>query len=271
MKKESIIIGTKINEWTILRDDGYKNGSRIVYCRCSCGNEKQIYYSHLKRGMSKSCGRCEYAEVNPGDRFGQWEVLSVDTSAPKGTRRYALCRCACGNEKRVACSKLVSGKSKSCGCWRNHAKDYPRLYNIYKHMIGRCYNLSDAKYKDYGARGITICNEWKESHGFDNFLKWALRSGYQEDCNYGECTIDRIDVNKGYEPTNCRWTNLKVQANNKRNNIVLKYNGETHTIAEWAEILKVSSKKLYSRFHRGYPIEDILFCGDFDSHRRRIL
>ncbi len=270
MKKEYIENGTRFGKWTILEDLGYLNGSRKFRCKCECGSEKIVCYSHLKSGKSKSCGKCNEKYIQIGSIFGKWTVIDIEEHASHGTHRKALCLCECGTVRWLPFFKLLEGKTKSCGCWRNHAKDYPRLYSIYKHMIGRCYSPTDAKYKDYGERGVKVCDEWKKSHGFDNFAEWAFKMGYKEQCSYGECTIDRIDVNGDYEPSNCRWTNLKTQANNKRNNIRLEYDGENHTIAEWAELLNMSSKKLYNRFYRGYPTEDILFCGNFDSHGRRI-
>lgn len=269
MEKENIPVGTRIHEMTILSDDGYINGRRKVTCRCSCGNVKQITYYDLKKGHTKSCGRCNYQEIHIGDRFGEWEVLDINEHAPRGTRRYATCKCSCGNIKKVACYKLTSGKSLSCGCWRSGAKNYPkRLHYLWNGMMGRCYNPNNHKYQDYGARGIKVCDEW---HNFRNYAEWALANGYSEDAKYGECTIDRIDVNGDYCPENCRWVNLYIQGNNKRNNVRLEYNGEGHTISEWSEITGIPRYTIENRYRRGYPIEDIFFCGDFDSHRRRKL
>ena len=204
--------------------------------------------------------------VKVGDTFGQWLVLSVDEKAPRGTRRYALCKCSCGNERKVACWKLKSGKSKSCGCWRSGAKYHPRLYRVWQNMLARCSNPNNKKYQDYGARGIVVCPEW---HSFPNFVEWSYSYGYDENSEYGECTIDRIDVNGNYEPNNCRWVDLKIQGNNKRNNVLIEYNGENHTITEWSEKLNIPRHTIENRFRRGYPLEDIFFCGEFDSHRRK--
>lgn len=89
-----------------------------------------------------------------------------------------------------------------------------RLYNVWNSMKSRCYNPNVASYKNYGGRGIEVCDEW--AHNFPTFQKWAIENGYDPDAPYGECTIDRIDVNGNYEPSNCRWVSMDVQRYNKR-------------------------------------------------------
>lgn len=119
-------------------------------------------------------------------------------------------------------------------------------------MHTRCYNQNDEHYKDYGGRGIIICEVWKNN--YINFYEWAINNGYNDNL-----TIDRIDVNGNYEPDNCRWTTVQAQQNNKRSNVFLTYNGETHTIMEWANILGVDKyNKLYWRYSQGWSVEDIL-------------
>lgn len=110
-----------------------------------------------------------------------------------------------------------------------------RLNDTFCTMRQRCYNPNNPKYKDYGARGITICSEWYTpgSHkGWRAFKKWALENGYSDDL-----TIDRIDNEKGYSPKNCRWTTPKIQSNNKRDNHIITYKGKTQTLALWCEEL----------------------------------
>jgi hypothetical protein len=91
-----------------------------------------------------------------------------------------------------------------------------------------------------------------------SFYNWAYENGYNKDANYGECTIDRIDVNGNYEPSNCRWVNSLIQNNNKRNNVKLTYYNETHTITEWAKIININRDTIDARYRRGLPIERIL-------------
>lgn len=126
-----------------------------------------------------------------------------------------------------------------------------RLYYVWNSMKQRCLNENDCRYNSYGGRGITIYEEWKNNFG--TFREWALANGYRDDL-----TIDRIDVNGNYEPSNCRWITNKEQQNNTRRSRLIEFNGEIHTIAEWAEIIGVSYKSLYSRIRRNWTIEKAL-------------
>lgn len=130
-----------------------------------------------------------------------------------------------------------------------------RLGGIFLHMKDRCYNPNSDSYKHYGARGITICEEWYTPHshkGSRVFRKWALENGYADNL-----TIDRIDVNKGYSPDNCRWIPRSLQNRNKRNNRFITYNGKTQTIAEWSKELKIPTKTLQYRLNKQMPIEKL--------------
>ena len=129
-----------------------------------------------------------------------------------------------------------------------------RIQNIFLHMKDRCYNPNFKDYKNYGGRGITICEEWQTPHSWKGgraFRKWALENGYADNL-----TLDRIDVNKGYSPENCRWVSMKVQGNNRRNNTSITYKGQTKTLAQWCDELDLCYNKTYKRiFHRNWSIE----------------
>lgn len=117
-------------------------------------------------------------------------------------------------------------------------------------MLARCEDQNVREYKNYGARGISVCGEW---HNYESFKTWALNNGYEK-----TLTLDRIDVNGNYNRDNCRWVTQKVQANNTRTNRMLTYNGETHTMAEWAEIMGMPYQRLNYRIFKGWPVERAL-------------
>lgn len=176
-----------------------------------------------------------------------------------------LCKCDCGNETIVFTSNLTTGHTKSCGCnkkengenLRTHNLSKSRLYKIWKDIKERCYNKANKSYNNYGGRNILVCNEWKND--FKTFYDWAFANGYNENAEYMKCTIDRIDVNKNYEPSNCRWIDIKTQQRNKRNNRLITYNGETHCISEWAEKLNVKYYTLWARINiYGWSIDKAL-------------
>lgn len=170
-----------------------------------------------------------------GKRFGRLVVLNADH---KNSRElwYWRCRCDCGNETVVSGDKLRRGSTKSCGCLqdeirhsgqrRTHGMTKSRLYYEWSNMKARCYNTKGIMYHRYGARGIRVCDEWLK---FDNFMEWALSTGYTD-----ELTIERIDIDENYCPENCKWIPRAAQAWNKCNSHFLTAFGETKTIGEWA-------------------------------------
>ena len=130
-----------------------------------------------------------------------------------------------------------------------------RLYSVWCNMRKRCLSQSSKNYKQYGGRGITVCDEWSD---YDSFKIWAISNGYDLFAPNGKCTLDRIDNEKGYFPDNCRWITHSAQQRNKRNNNLISFNGETHCLSEWAEITGISRNTLNSRFRGGWPPETML-------------
>lgn len=209
-------------------------------------------------------------------KFGKLTVIEKAEIKPKPKNRhtYWRCICDCGKESVVSSDKLKSGETKSCGCLldesriktirkynekynkkgfgtkRTHGQSGTRLYNIYQHMIERCYKDSTRGYKNYGGRGICVCDEWR--NGFSAFYEWAIKSGYKDNL-----TIDRIDVNGDYSPENCRWSTKKTQANNKRNNVRIEYNGKSVTLSELSEIVGVGIGTIWWRYHHGRTFEEM--------------
>ena len=188
-----------------------------------------------------------------GARYGFFTV--VERAKNQGKKPMWLCKCDCGKMKEVRADSLKSGAIKSCGCYQKeqlkgnsraatHGKRKTRLYSIWEHIKQRCFNETNNEFHLYGGRGVTMCDEWRNS--FEAFYEWAMANGYADNL-----TIDRIDNNGNYEPSNCRWATSQTQANNRRNNHLITYNNETHTIAEWARITGLSARKIYDRYVRG--------------------
>ncbi len=162
-----------------------------------------------------------------GQKFDKLTVLQ-EAGRTKDRHIAWRCLCDCGNEVLVSSKDLVSGHTKSCGCLQkqqtskvkykhgacgNHSH-IDRLYRVWVSMRKRCLTQSCKDFKNYGGRGITICEEWND---FAAFKAWALNNGYDYSASFGKCTIDRIDVNGNYCPENCRWVGMDVQQRNKRN------------------------------------------------------
>lgn len=190
-----------------------------------------------------------------GQKFGRLTVLSRATN--KGTRTRWKCICECGNETIAHASALKDGHTTSCGCYANerrgdshrtHGKTHTRLHDIWSNIVQRTENPENPSYKHYGARGISMCPEWRNNAAA--FMAWAEANGYNE-----TLTIDRIDVMGNYCPENCRWVTKTQQANNKTNSRYVEAFGRRQTIAEWGKERGVNAETLRNRIDRGWPIE----------------
>lgn len=189
-------------------------------------------------------------------KYGKLTIIGIDhqkTYSNGYTVDFVKCKCDCGNEKVINYNNIKRGLVNSCGCITRTANGLSktRLYQIYRHLINRCNYKKDINYKNYGGRGITVCQDWQDD--FMIFYNWALENGYQDNL-----TIDRIDVNGNYEPTNCRWVTMKIQQNNRSNNRILEYKGQKKTITEWANYCGLSYRNLYYRLNNGYTIEQAI-------------
>lgn len=201
-----------------------------------------------------------------GQRFGRLTVVEKSTPDKHGTMRW-LCLCDCGTQKVVRGDKLRTGEVMSCGCLqrecrserakeigkqnKTHGLSGTHLYYVYDNMLRRCYDEKCVRYPRYGGRGISVCKEWLDDR--DAFYKWAIKSGYEDGL-----TIDRIDVDGGYSPGNCRWVTQKVQANNRSTNTIICLDGVSHTIAEWSDITGILQGTIYARLKRGLTPDRIL-------------
>jgi len=197
-----------------------------------------------------------------GKKFGS--LLVLEKSFKDQYRNiHWKCLCDCGNMTTVDGTKLKSGSTKSCGCLNSenrkrhienlttHNMRHTRLYEIWCAMRSRCENENKESYRWYGERGISVCSEWLGENGFMNFYNWSMENGYSENL-----TIDRINVDGNYEPSNCQWVTMKEQANNTRRNIVISYKGETKTLAELCEEYDLKYSIMYNRITKlGLPFE----------------
>lgn len=176
-------------------------------------------------------------------KFGKLTVEKYAFS--KNGRAGWLCKCECGNEKVVSSGDLLYGQVKSCGCLHKatkHNLSNTKIYSAWKNIKARCYNKNSSHYNCYGARGISVCEEWKNN--FMAFYNWSINNGYKEGLS-----IDRIDNNGNYEPNNCRWCDRITQANNTRTNHFITYNGKTQTITQWSRELGLSRGVLWNRIY----------------------
>ena len=183
-----------------------------------------------------------------GKTFNKIEVLSRVENNKYNKARFK-CRCHCGKEFNCVGSSLKSGNTKSCGCLsrsnrRTHGGTGTKLYYVWHDMIRRCHNINHKNYKRYGHRGIKVCLDWKSD--FSNFKQWAVNNGYKEGL-----TIDRIDNDGDYEPSNCRWVDMKVQGNNRSNTIKVYYDGEVIKLSELAEINNIDYFEIYEEYRKG--------------------
>lgn len=131
-----------------------------------------------------------------------------------------------------------------------HGLSKTRLYRIWHSMYCRCNYSTTNGYENYGGRGVKICDEWKD---FLTFYNWAIKNGYEENK-----TIDRNDTNGNYEPQNCKWSTIKEQSNNKRNNVIILFRGEKKTAKQWCEEYNISQTTFNDRRKRGWTIEQAL-------------
>ncbi len=197
-----------------------------------------------------------------GKRFGRLTVVERSSEKRKRRGTFWVCKCDCGNVVVVPRCHLIDGHTKSCGCYHKdrlheprpsvskHYLSKSRIYRIWSGMMDRTTNPNSRSYKNYMGRGIDICDEWKE---FNNFKDWAFSHGYDD-----TLTIDRIDVNGNYEPSNCRWVDNRTQSRNKRGTLYVTRKGETKPLIDWCEIEGINYNRVHQRITAGWTPEKAL-------------
>lgn len=200
-----------------------------------------------------------------GRVFGRLTVLKLDHKEPRPIRNgkkdgyfyFWLCKCECGNIIIIKKEYFFNNKTKSCGCYtkdnppkRTHGMSDTRIYEIWKNMKRRCYDKTNHRFLNYGGRGITICDEWRND--FVSFHKWAIDNGYTN-----ELTIDRIKVDGNYEPSNCKWSTKLEQSYNTTRTHYLTYNGKTQCISQWAKELNLTCSAIQHRLQRNWTLDRI--------------
>jgi hypothetical protein len=214
-------------------------------------------------------------QIKEGDRINRWTVIK-EVESESGSSNFEdkrfLCRCDCGTERVLRYKSLAYKTSKSCGCYMRefnskNRRKFPqdtvksRIYTIWNGIKCRCYTKSSMSYKRYGAKGITMCNEWRTD--FMIFYKWSIKNGYADNL-----TIDRIDSNGNYEPSNCRWVDRKTQCNNQRNNHYVIYKGERLTLSQVAEKYNINQHRLACRLLAGWDVNDAIEIPVFKGRKR---
>lgn len=231
--------GKEYEYFTVLRKGSgrYTKGGQYKttwICKCHCGKEFEADAAMIRSGKKKSCGCMNFSDHSKmskdlsGMKFGRLTVVRrLKPEEVDNPRNIWLCKCECGNYIKANANRLKTGHTQSCGCLkkefsigdktRTHGlRHSTRLYHIYATMKQRCNNPNNSQYKNYGGRGIKVCDEWNDKNGFKAFYDWAISAGFDESKSWKEQTIDRIDVDGDYKPSNCRWiTNLEQQRNKR--------------------------------------------------------
>ncbi|MFA6125444.1 hypothetical protein [Sphingomonas sp.] len=205
----------------------------------------------------------------------RFERLTVISSFKTGDKWMCLCRCDCGTQKVYRKDHVAAGATRSCGCLRDEgAVARAKAGVLHKNMLGharipeyrawhamkeRCLNPNDARYKNYGARGITVCERWMNYTNFIADMKFKPSTKH---------SIERMDNTLGYSPENCKWATRKEQANNRRGNVFIFHDGRTQTAQQWADETGILAGTIVDRIKEGFPIEQVFTKGKLRARHR---
>lgn len=274
--------GKKIFHFTVLSENPCNDNAKVKTWRflCECGKVVDEEPYRVISGHKKSCGCKRYTKkvpekvitrpkVNPKVYIGQksHRLTAVAVEKIEGNyRKQLLCLCECGNYTHVYPYQFASGSIMSCGCARlghsechvgkggnrKHGYSKKPFYKKWNDMIRRCYSPQEPAYRFYGALGITVCEEWRDSP--KAFIEWC-EATYP---GTPGLTIDRIDGSKGYSPDNCRWLTQQEQVHNLKNNRFITVNGVEKCVTEWCKTLGVSAGSVYHKVHKGSSFEEVI-------------
>lgn len=269
MKVSEIEIGKTYNGVKVLEDIGTIGGDRRYKCKCPrCENEFVTRASSV--GKIHTCKKCSrlgfYLDIS-GQRFGR--LVAIEYVGRKKSVSQWKCVCDCGNIIITTQSRLKQGCVKSCGCLKKESSlwggnqrhcaslefgvihKHP-LYTTWNQMKSRCYYPKNNRYKHYGARGIKVCDRWLGENGFENFV---TDMGERPSNRH---SLDRIDLNGDYTPTNCRWATYEEQNRNRSNTFLVSYNGNIIPLAQLCEDYNLSYRDIYNKIKQGRDINEII-------------
>lgn len=285
MKKAIILdrIGKEYGDYKIISVDDIDDNAKYTMACMECGAEKVVSATNFDKIKNFHCTKhyvqpVKFGEEYIGRKNNFLKVIGI-SRFPKNNHRAFVCECDCGNIKLIEPCHWERGIVKSCGCLAEsakleHSEELDRIRRIYGGMIQRCYNPNNNGYENYGGRGITICQEWLNDR--ENFISWALSNGYANDLS-----IDRINVNGNYEPSNCRWATDEIQLQNrrpreqwrkpkKRKLKTYTIDGETRPLREWYIIFNTSDQAVRYRMKTlGMSFEQALTTPKFTDGRPR--
>lgn len=260
--KRQDLTGKRFGKLEVIKldEDNTSNGIVCWICKCDCGNIKSVRAGNLRTGHTKSCGMCNRSQNKikdlTGNKYGRLTVIEL--VGCENHQSQWLCKCKCGNTKIVSAYNLKSRATTSCGCLlketrkktkhKTHGMTNTRIYSEYRSMINRCSPKYHCR-SSYYDKEIKVYDEWLGENGFLAFYKWSIENGYDD-----TLTLDRINNDKGYSPYNCRWVDMKVQQNNKTTNVYIEYMGETKTMREWCDTLKLDYGMVKQRRRKGWKV-----------------